>query len=63
MQIGNVKGIVWDLDGTLINSFNLFEQIIAEIVKESGHPMPTHEYMLHNFHGSLEETVQLLTKY
>ncbi|HET9098486.1 MAG TPA: HAD family hydrolase [Candidatus Saccharimonadales bacterium] len=58
MKIENVKGVIWDLDGTLLDSFGIFEQIIAEVVQESGHTMPTHEYMLNNFHGSLEETVQ-----
>lgn len=58
MKVENVKGIVWDLDGTLLDSFGIFEQIVADVVKESGHAMPTHEYMLSNFHGSLQETVQ-----
>jgi phosphoglycolate phosphatase-like HAD superfamily hydrolase len=58
MRIENVKGVIWDLDGTLLDSFGIFEQIIADVVQESGHDMPTHDYMLSNFHGSLEETVQ-----
>lgn len=58
MRIENVKGIIWDLDGTLLDSFGIFEQIITDVVQESGHTMPSHEYMLSNFHGSLEETVQ-----
>ncbi len=58
MNIENVKGVVWDLDGTLLDSFGIFEQIIGEVIEESGHSMPTNEYMLHNYHGSLEDTVQ-----
>ena len=58
MIIKNVKGIIWDLDGTLINSFDIFEQIIADMVRESGHPMPSRDYIFHNYHGSLEETIQ-----
>jgi phosphoglycolate phosphatase-like HAD superfamily hydrolase len=58
MKIKNVKGIVWDLDGTLLDSFSIFERVIADVVEESGHKMPSHEYMLKNYHGSLEETVQ-----
>ena len=58
MIIENVKGIVWDLDGTLIDSFEIFEQVIADLVEVSGHKMPSHEYMLSNYHGSLEETIQ-----
>ena len=58
MRIENVKGIVWDLDGTLLDSFGIFEQVLADVVQQSGHVMPTREYMLNNYHGSLEETVQ-----
>jgi phosphoglycolate phosphatase-like HAD superfamily hydrolase len=58
MKVKHVKGIIWDLDGTLIDSFEIFEQIIADVIETSGHTMPTREYMLANFHGSLEETVQ-----
>src|SRR6185312_4959870 len=58
MKLKHVKGIIWDLDGTLIDSFEIFEQIIADVVETSGHSMPTHEYMLSNYHGSLEETIQ-----
>jgi phosphoglycolate phosphatase len=58
MKVANVKGIVWDLDGTLIDSFTIFERIIADVVQDSGHTMPTHEYMISNYHGSLEETVE-----
>lgn len=58
MRIKNVRGIVWDLDGTLINSFGIFEQIIAEVINESGHPKPTRSNMLKEYHGSLEDTLQ-----
>ncbi len=58
MKIENVEGIVWDLDGTLLNSFGIFEQIITDVVQESGHDMPTREYMQLNYHGSLEDTIQ-----
>lgn len=58
MKIENVKGIIWDLDGTLLNSFDILEQIIAEIVLESGHKMPTRDFMLRNYHGSLKESIK-----
>ncbi len=58
MTIENVKGVVWDLDGTLIDSFGIFEKIISDLVEENGHALPTHEFMLSNYHGSLEETLQ-----
>ncbi|HET8991970.1 MAG TPA: HAD family hydrolase [Candidatus Saccharimonadales bacterium] len=58
MTINKIKGVVWDLDGTLLDSFTVFERIIADVVKDSGHKMPTRETILLNYHGSLEECIQ-----
>jgi phosphoglycolate phosphatase-like HAD superfamily hydrolase len=58
MKIGNIKGIVWDMDGTLFDSFSTFENIISDVVKDSGHEMPSRESILENYHGSLEEILQ-----
>jgi phosphoglycolate phosphatase-like HAD superfamily hydrolase len=58
MKIGQVKGIVWDLDGTLIDSFGIFEKILLEVVEESGHAMPSEEELRLNYHGSLEATIK-----
>lgn len=60
MKIGKVRGIIWDLDGTLLDSFNIFQNIIREVVAESGHTMPSTKEIASNYHGSLEETVQKL---
>ncbi len=58
MEINNIKGLIWDLDGTLIDSFGVFIKIIEEVVEVSGHQMPSQETVLHNYHGSLEDTVK-----
>jgi phosphoglycolate phosphatase-like HAD superfamily hydrolase len=58
MKIKNIKGIIWDLDGTLIDSFAIFESVIADIVKERGYTMPSQETILHNYHGSLEDSIK-----
>jgi phosphoglycolate phosphatase-like HAD superfamily hydrolase len=60
MKFDNVKGIVWDLDGTLLDSFAGFESIIAEIAKENNYEMPSHKYMLDNYHGSLDDAIKKL---
>lgn len=56
-EIAHVKGVIWDLDGTLLDSYEIFEQVVADLVKDTGHTMPTHEQMLNNYHGSLNETL------
>jgi len=52
-----IKTIVWDFDGTLINSFGVFCEITSEVLKLHGRPVPTIEAMSQNFHGSLEDSV------
>jgi len=58
MKFNNVKGIVWDLDGTLLDSFTEFENIINVIARENGYTIPSHEDMLENYHGSLSDTIK-----
>lgn len=58
MRIENVEGIVWDLDGTLLDSFGIFADVIEEIVHEQGRELPSREFQALHFHGSLEESVQ-----
>jgi len=59
MKLRNVRAIIWDLDGTLLDSFQLFFDVVAEIAAERGLTMPSREVVLHNFHGSLEESIEV----
>jgi phosphoglycolate phosphatase-like HAD superfamily hydrolase len=58
MKIENVGAVIWDLDGTIIESFSVVEKILQEITAEQGRPIPTHEEILLNYHGTLEDTIQ-----
>lgn len=58
MKLTNVKGIIWDLDGTLLDSFTIFEEVLKDIVEERGMIMPTSEQIMHNYHGSLEDSLK-----
>jgi phosphoglycolate phosphatase-like HAD superfamily hydrolase len=53
----NVKAAIWDLDGTLLDSVGIFEQVIADVAAESGQLMPSNQDILDNYHGSLDETL------
>ena len=57
MNIRNVRAIVWDLDGTLLDSFHISEKIIEDITQETERPMPSLETRLRHYHGSLEDTL------
>ena len=58
IDLEKVKLVVWDLDGTLIDSFGVYRDILKEATTLSGLPMPDDETLRHNFHGSLDQTIQ-----
>lgn len=53
----HIKTILWDLDGTLLNSFGIFSDLLSEILPIYGVEVPALEVMSKNFHGSLEESI------
>ena len=56
-EIGNVQGVIWDLDGTLLNSRGVFDAVLEDVTAVTGHQMPTAEDIDNNYHGTLEETI------
>lgn len=58
MIIKNVKAIIWDLDGTLLDSFEIFGEILAEIVAEEDYEMPSYAERVQHYHGTLDETLK-----
>lgn len=57
MTFENTHGIAWDLDGTLLDSFGIFEEVLLDCIKGTEYPTPTQQEMLKNYHGSLQETI------
>lgn len=53
----DVKAIIWDLDGTVINSFGIFYEITSELAPQFGKPVPSEETALQNYHGSLRDSI------
>lgn len=51
------KSIIWDLDGTLIDSFGIYTEVLAEILPQYGWPMPPEQTLIENYHGSLTDTI------
>jgi len=58
MQLNNISTIIWDLDGTLIDSFDISEEILLEITSETGLSMPSRKTRLLHYHGTLDETLK-----
>lgn len=53
----HIKTIIWDLDGTLVDSFGVFTGALAEVLPKYGRAVPSDAEILANYHGSLEEAV------
>lgn len=60
MKLKDIDHLVWDLDGTIIDSFTLFSEIVADTATRLGYPVPTREQIFHNFHGQLEDTFRAI---
>jgi phosphoglycolate phosphatase-like HAD superfamily hydrolase len=56
-SLAGVQTIIWDLDGTLIDSLGLFHEILTEVLPRQGRAVPPLEMLIENFHGSLEESI------
>ena len=56
----NTQTLVWDLDGTLLDSFGIYEDIIQQLFPTHNLPMPPRELMLHNFHGRIQDSLGAL---
>jgi len=58
LEAGNFETIIWDLDGTLINSFEIFCEVLEETARRNKLAVPDKSAMFHNFHGSLEDSIK-----
>ncbi len=53
----SIKTVIWDLDGTLLDSFGLFCEIICDILERRGISAPDRDFIAHHYHGSLEDSI------
>ncbi len=52
-----MKAIIWDLDGTLIDSLSTNIPVFTEIFRELGYRAPTKAEFDAHYHGTLDETI------
>lgn len=53
-----IKTIIWDLDGTLLDSFGIFVTAMEEILPHHGIDFPGEDIIAANYHGSLQDAVR-----
>ena len=55
--VDNIETIIWDLDGTLLDSFGIFNELVAEIFPRHEFGIPTLDTLQQHYHGTLEESI------
>ena len=58
MEITGVQAIAWDLDGTLLDSFGVYTNILTEVMQTRGVEMPSPDVLAQHYHGTLDESIQ-----
>src|SRR5688572_19072585 len=54
---GDVEWALWDLDGTLLNSYGIYQTCLDRVLSDRGHqPIPEDTLKLH-YHGLLRESI------
>lgn len=57
----SAKGIIWDLDGTLLNAMKIHDDVLSEIFQRRNIAVPRPEIFAANHHEHLRETIRSLT--
>lgn len=57
MNLQGLETLVWDLDGTVIDSFGIFSEVLGNVVPNYGRQMPNEQTIRANYHGSLHDSI------
>ena len=57
----NIDTIIWDLDGTILDSFGVVVDVWNQVLPKHGFSTHTPDDVMYHYHGTLEETVVGLT--
>jgi phosphoglycolate phosphatase-like HAD superfamily hydrolase len=58
MNFKDIKAIAWDLDGTMIDSFHIFEKTLSGILSRHRLAMPSSSKIAENYHGDLSDAIK-----
>lgn len=53
----HIKTIIWDLDGTLLDSFGIYRDCLNEVLRSRGRPAIPERILRNHHHGSIEESI------
>ncbi len=52
--------VIWDLDGTILDSLEISIEVWQKVLPMHRLPRPTSQDVMHNYHGTLEDTARAL---
>jgi phosphoglycolate phosphatase-like HAD superfamily hydrolase len=55
--MSDLQTIIWDLDGTLLDSFGIYRDCLNEVLRTLCRPEVTERIFRNNHHGSIEESI------
>src|SRR5690242_8377074 len=53
----DIQTIVWDLDGTLLDSFGIYRDCLNEVLQNHGRPVIEERVYRNNHHGHIEDSI------
>ncbi len=57
LHFSGIETVLWDLDGTLLDSFGIFRDLVSELLPRHNLSVPDEVALRHNFHGPLEHSI------
>lgn len=53
----HVQSIIWDLDGTLLDSFGIYRDCLNEVLRQHSQPEAPEQILRNNHHAHIEESI------
>lgn len=53
-----IKALIWDLDGTILDSFGIYVSLMHQVAPAFGLPLPSEQALRDSYHGSLPDSIQ-----
>ncbi|HJQ08879.1 MAG TPA: HAD family hydrolase [Candidatus Saccharimonadales bacterium] len=54
----NIESVIWDLDGTILDSFGILTGVLGEVLPRHGITVPPDEEIAKYYHGTIEESIR-----
>ena|SRR3981081_3655134 len=53
----DIQTIIWDLDGTLLDSFGIYSECLNKVLSQHNMPIAQEAVLRQNHHGTIEDSI------